>query len=48
MNSELFYNQANLSNLILQEIEGSINSGEFLDRVLTVEMALRATGAEVE
>ena len=48
MNSELFYNQANLSSLILQEIEGSINSGEFLDRVLTVEMALRATGAEVE
>lgn len=48
MYSELFYNQANLSSLILQEIEGSINSGEFLDRVLTVEMALCATGAEVD
>ncbi len=41
------YNSFNLSEIISQERIGSIQSGEFLQKVLTVEMALRETNTGV-
>ncbi len=40
------YNSTNLSEIISHERLGSINAEEFLQRVLTIEMALRQTNTE--
>ena len=48
MHSGVLYNPATLGDLAAQSLSGAYPYSEFLDRVITVEMALRATGAEVE
>ena len=40
------YNSTNLSEIISHERLGSINAEEFLQRVVTIEMALRQTNTE--
>ena len=43
-----FYNPERLAELINLGLVGKQTFNEFLDRVVTIEMALRATGAELE
>jgi asparagine synthetase B (glutamine-hydrolysing) len=48
MRSSELFNPPVLAELVAQGLAGSHSYSEFLDRVITVEMALRATGASVE
>lgn len=48
MRSGALYNAPELGKLLTEGLSGNNPYSEFLDRVITVEKALRATGAEVE
>jgi hypothetical protein len=47
MHSGAIYNPTELSELVEQGLAGNHQFGEFLDRVITIEMALRTTGASL-
>ena len=48
MRTAALYNQHGLAELVRQGLSGVYQHREFLEWVITVEMALRATGASLE
>jgi hypothetical protein len=48
MRSGALYNPAGLKNLTEQALAGVVQQDEFLERVVTMEMALRAAGTGIE
>ena len=47
MRTGALYSPPGLRDLVVQALAGSIQQSEFLDRVITVEMAMRAAGARL-